>query len=141
MPDYTLSQIKAHPNFPFGDFRDNPMSFLMVELYWVELFSEVVGDAVSEVAILGRDYRDVDGLYRLVEEGAAGGAGVEVLRWHEIDTYLGGGAYVCGESSAIIQSIEGKVLIPVTSTCNAPRRLRLDFAAYNALGDRPWASA
>ena len=48
MPSYTLSQIKAHPNFPFDDFRDNPLSFLMLELYWVELFAEVVGDTVSE---------------------------------------------------------------------------------------------
>jgi len=48
MSSYTLSQIKAHPYFPFRDFRENPMSFLMLELYWVELFAEVVGDAVSE---------------------------------------------------------------------------------------------
>ena len=48
MPAYTLSQIKAHPSFPFGDFRENQMSFLMLELYWVELFAEVLGDAVSE---------------------------------------------------------------------------------------------
>jgi ABC-type lipoprotein release transport system permease subunit len=46
-----------------------------------------VGDAVSEVAILGRDYRDVDGLTRMVGEGA--GSHVEVLPWNEIDTYLG----------------------------------------------------
>jgi ABC-type lipoprotein release transport system permease subunit len=46
-----------------------------------------IGDAVSEVAILGGDYRNVDGLYRMVEEGA--GADVEVLPWQEIDTYLG----------------------------------------------------
>jgi hypothetical protein len=48
MPAYTLAQIKAHPNFPFSDFRENPMSFLMLELYWIELFAEVIGDAVSE---------------------------------------------------------------------------------------------
>ena len=46
-----------------------------------------VGDAVSEVAILGTDYRDVDGLYRSVE--AAAGNDVEVLPWYELDTYLG----------------------------------------------------
>ena len=46
-----------------------------------------IGDAVSEVAILGGDYRNVDDLYRMVEEGA--GADVEVLPWQEIDTYLG----------------------------------------------------
>jgi ABC-type lipoprotein release transport system permease subunit len=46
-----------------------------------------VGDAVSEVAILGRDYRDVGGLTQMVEDGA--GSDVEVLPWNEIDTYLG----------------------------------------------------
>ena len=46
-----------------------------------------VGDAVSEVAILGRDYRDVEALHRAVAEAA--GPDVEVLPWHEIDTYLG----------------------------------------------------
>jgi len=46
-----------------------------------------VGDAVSEVAILGSDYRDVEDLYRSIE--AAAGDGVEVLPWNEIDTYLG----------------------------------------------------
>ena len=46
-----------------------------------------VGDAVSEVAILGTDYRDVENLYRSIE--AAAGNGVEVLPWNEIDTYLG----------------------------------------------------
>ncbi len=46
-----------------------------------------VGNAVSEVAILGSDYRDVEDLYRSID--AAAGDGVEVLPWNEIDTYLG----------------------------------------------------
>jgi ABC-type lipoprotein release transport system permease subunit len=46
-----------------------------------------IGDRVSEVAVLGDDYRDVDGLYRDVE--AAAGADAEVLPWYELDTYLG----------------------------------------------------
>ena len=46
-----------------------------------------VGDAVSEIAVLGTDYRDVEGLYRSVE--AAAGNDVEVLPWYELDTYLG----------------------------------------------------
>ncbi|MEE4270832.1 MAG: FtsX-like permease family protein [Thermoanaerobaculales bacterium] len=46
-----------------------------------------VGDAVSEVAILGHDYRDVGDLTRLIEDAADDG--VEVLPWNEIDTYLG----------------------------------------------------
>jgi ABC-type lipoprotein release transport system permease subunit len=46
-----------------------------------------VGDQISEVAILGSDYRHVDGLYRSIE--AAAGDDVEVLPWNELDTYLG----------------------------------------------------
>jgi len=46
-----------------------------------------VGDAVSEVAILGTDYRDVEGLTRMVADAA--GPEVEVLPWNQIDTYLG----------------------------------------------------
>jgi ABC-type lipoprotein release transport system permease subunit len=46
-----------------------------------------VDDAISEVAILGTDYRDVEGLTRRVADAA--GADVEVLPWNEIDTYLG----------------------------------------------------
>jgi ABC-type lipoprotein release transport system permease subunit len=39
------------------------------------------------VAILGKNYRDVEGLHRIVADAA--GAGVEVLPWNELDTYLG----------------------------------------------------
>jgi ABC-type lipoprotein release transport system permease subunit len=46
-----------------------------------------VGDAVSEVAILGADYRDVEGLLGMVADAA--GADVEVLPWNELDSYLG----------------------------------------------------
>jgi len=46
-----------------------------------------VGNAVSELAVLGTDYRDVEGLTQMVAEAA--GPDVEVLPWNEIDTYLG----------------------------------------------------
>ena len=46
-----------------------------------------VGDAVSEVAILGTDYRDVDGVLSMVADAA--GPDVEVLPWYELDSYLG----------------------------------------------------
>jgi len=46
-----------------------------------------IGDQVSEVAILGTDYRDVDDLRGSIERAA--GAGVEVLPWYELDSYLG----------------------------------------------------
>jgi len=46
-----------------------------------------VGEAVSEVAVLGTDYRDVEELHHMV--AAAAGPNVEVLPWYELDTYLG----------------------------------------------------
>jgi ABC-type lipoprotein release transport system permease subunit len=46
-----------------------------------------IGDRVSEIAVTGGDYRDVGTLYETVR--AAAGAGVEVLPWTELDTYLG----------------------------------------------------
>ncbi len=46
-----------------------------------------VGDAISEVAILGTDYRDVEGLRQMVADAA--GPDVEVLPWNKLDPYLG----------------------------------------------------
>jgi len=46
-----------------------------------------IGDQVSEVAVLGRDYRHVDDLLALVSEAA--GNGLETLPWQQLDTYLG----------------------------------------------------
>ena len=46
-----------------------------------------VGEATSEVAILGADYRHVEGLHQMVVEAA--GPETEVLPWNELDTYLG----------------------------------------------------
>lgn len=46
-----------------------------------------VGDAVSEIAVLGQDYRNVDGLLQMISDAA--GSDVEVLPWQELDTYLG----------------------------------------------------
>jgi ABC-type lipoprotein release transport system permease subunit len=46
-----------------------------------------IGDAVSEVAILGSDYRDIEGLYRMVADATE--SDVEVLPWYELDSYLG----------------------------------------------------
>jgi ABC-type lipoprotein release transport system permease subunit len=46
-----------------------------------------IGDAISEVAILGADYRHVDGLTSSI--AAAAGPDLEVLPWTELDPYLG----------------------------------------------------
>jgi ABC-type lipoprotein release transport system permease subunit len=46
-----------------------------------------IGDQVSEIAVVGDDYRDVEGVYQrtraLVDDG------VSVERWYDLDTYLG----------------------------------------------------
>jgi len=44
MTQYTLEQIKLHPSFPFSDFENNTLSFLMLELYWGQLFAEKMKD-------------------------------------------------------------------------------------------------
>ena len=46
-----------------------------------------VGDAISEVAILGTDYRNVEGLRQMVADAA--GPDVEVLPWNKLDPFLG----------------------------------------------------
>ena len=46
-----------------------------------------LGDRVSEVAVTGGDYRNVDALYSAIAKAA--GEGVETLPWYRIDTYLG----------------------------------------------------
>lgn len=33
-----LREIKKHPHFPFRDFESNDLEFLLLELYWAELF-------------------------------------------------------------------------------------------------------
>jgi hypothetical protein len=38
----TLDEIRRHPYFPFSDFKTQDLSFLMLELYWVELFKAMV---------------------------------------------------------------------------------------------------
>ena len=43
MTQYTLEEIKSHSNFPFADFGSDPLSFLMLELYWSQLFAETMG--------------------------------------------------------------------------------------------------
>jgi len=38
-----FDQIKAHPLFPFREFRTDDLAFLRLELYWAELFREIIG--------------------------------------------------------------------------------------------------
>jgi ABC-type lipoprotein release transport system permease subunit len=46
-----------------------------------------IGDQVSEIAVMGDDYRDVDALHTEVD--ALFGEDAEVLPWQKLDTYLG----------------------------------------------------
>jgi len=52
MPTYSLAQIKSHPDFPFAGFRENPLSFLMLELYWTELFRDIAGGILRDWMVL-----------------------------------------------------------------------------------------
>ncbi|MCF0043635.1 hypothetical protein [Dyadobacter fanqingshengii] len=58
MSDYTLAQIKAHPNFPFSDFEDDDRSFLMLELYWAQLFYEAIKENRQDWACLTKAEMD-----------------------------------------------------------------------------------
>ncbi len=46
-----LDQIKRHIYFPFRDFRSNDLSFLMLELYWAELFLTVLTESGAHQAV------------------------------------------------------------------------------------------
>ena len=46
-----------------------------------------IGDQVSEIVVLGNDYRDVERLYQRLKQAA--GADSEVLPWYELHSYLG----------------------------------------------------
>lgn len=41
----TLDQIKRHAFFPFRDFKTNDLAFLLLELYWAELFKSILTEA------------------------------------------------------------------------------------------------
>lgn len=43
-----LRQIKSHPYFPFRNFRSDDLAFLLLELYWVELFKDIVPPSAVE---------------------------------------------------------------------------------------------
>jgi len=58
-----------------------------------------IGDDVSEIAVLGKDYRDVGGLLRSVE--AAAGPGVVVQPWSELERYL----------ASMLEMMDGFVLV------------------------------
>ena len=38
-----LAQLRSHPSFPFSGFLKNDLEFLLLELFWVELFRSSLG--------------------------------------------------------------------------------------------------
>jgi ABC-type lipoprotein release transport system permease subunit len=58
-----------------------------------------MGDRVSEIAVLGTDYRNVEGLRRRIEEAA--GPDVVVQPWYELERYLG----------SMLEMMDGFVLV------------------------------
>ena len=75
-----------------------------------------IGDQVSEVAVLGADYRDVEALYRRID--AAAGDRAEVLPWYELDRYL----------SSMLGMMDGFVLVWIVVIF-----LALSFGLVNTL--------
>ena len=75
-----------------------------------------VGDRVTEVVILGDDYRDVEPVYNKVRDRVSGD--VEVSRWFELNTYLG----------AMLKVMDGFILIWVIVIF-----LALSFGLVNTL--------
>jgi len=75
-----------------------------------------LGDKVSEVAITGEDYRNVDNWYPQMKQAA--GEGVVVLPWYEADTYLG----------SMLQVMDGFVLVWIIIVF-----LALSFGLVNTL--------
>lgn len=37
-----LDQLKRHPYYPFRNFRTDDLAFLLLELYWAELFPKII---------------------------------------------------------------------------------------------------
>jgi ABC-type lipoprotein release transport system permease subunit len=58
-----------------------------------------MGDRVSEIAVLGTDYRNVEGLLKRVEEAA--GPGVVVQPWYGLEKYL----------SSMLEMMDGFILV------------------------------
>jgi len=75
-----------------------------------------IGGQVSEVAVLGADYRDVEALYRRID--AAAGDRAEVLPWYELDRYL----------SSMLGMMDGFVLVWIVVIF-----LALSFGLVNTL--------
>jgi ABC-type lipoprotein release transport system permease subunit len=61
-------------------------AFIYGGLTTIQALLEVPGE-VSEIAVTGHDYRDIDAVYRLVS--GVYGEGFETLPWMELETYLG----------------------------------------------------
>src|SRR5262249_39729536 len=43
-----LDQLKAHSAFPFARFREDEAEYMMLELYWLEVFKTALGDVADD---------------------------------------------------------------------------------------------
>lgn len=58
----TPAELKAHPLFPFGDFRTNEASFLLLELFWPAVVAEELPpDVQAHVVPVSDADRDQEG--------------------------------------------------------------------------------
>lgn len=55
---YTLDDIRRHPKFPFDAWREDDVSFLMLELYWAELVRVILGGEMDNYTALFDTQRD-----------------------------------------------------------------------------------
>lgn len=57
-PQFTLDDIRRHPQFPFLAWKEDDISFLMLELYWAELVRVILGDEMANYTPLWDTERD-----------------------------------------------------------------------------------
>jgi hypothetical protein len=57
-PQFTLEDIRRHPKFPFPDWKEDDISFLMLEIYWAELVRQILGDEMVNYTPLWDTERD-----------------------------------------------------------------------------------
>jgi NADH-quinone oxidoreductase subunit F len=130
-PHYVVANADESEPGTFKDreiMESNPLQFLE----GVALASYAVGARVAYVYLRGEFQRIAELLDRKIAEMERAGYLGEKLFGTEyslkIYTHLGAGAYICGEETAMLESIEGKRGQP---------RIRPPFPAVHGLYDKP----
>ena len=130
-PHYVVANADESEPGTFKDreiMESNPFQFLE----GVALAAYAVGAKVAYVYLRGEFWRIAAGLDRKISEmrdaGYLGGNLFGTSYSLQIHTHLGAGAYICGEETAMLESIEGKRGQP---------RIRPPFPAVHGLYGKP----